>query len=214
MPSGSGKVSPPSSIDRAKGHKNSKKIKLKDSSLTIEQVTERKKDTALGSQTKLKVKDKIVYPGHGVGTIESIVERKIGDITAKFYSVHLENSDLRLFIPCESAQVKTLRKIIGPVEVKTIFEMLKKRKKSKTDLESWNRRVREYLEIVKNCDVFELASLLSEFKAIMKAKALSFGEKRIFDTAKNLLATELSLALGKPVGAISHELDKMLGVSA
>lgn len=161
----------------------------------------------------LRKGDKIVYPGHGVGVVEDIVIKSLGDEEVKFYVVKLENTGMKLFIPIEQAHSKAIRRIIKPEEVNRILSSIKNSRKRVKDLESWNRRVREYSEIVKNCEAHELADLISQFKSLNKVKNLSFGEKKILETAKQLLASELSLAKGTPVEQISQELDKIIGLS-
>ncbi|MCS6893196.1 MAG: hypothetical protein NZO16_01290 [Deltaproteobacteria bacterium] len=164
------------------------------------------------SKFTLRVGDKIVYPGHGVGVIEDVETKSLGGESVEFYVIRLENSDVKLFIPVEQAHSKAIRRIISPREVADIIASIRKSKKKIKDLESWNRRVREYSEIVKNCEVHELADLISEFKSLNKVKTLSFGEKKILDTAKQLLASELSLAKGTSVEKITEELDSIIGV--
>ncbi len=160
---------------------------------------------------KLKLRDKIVYPGHGVGVVENIVTRKMGDETVSLYVIKLENSDVKLFIPVDQVQSKSIRRIISPEEVEEIIESIKKSRKKIGDLESWNRRVREYSEVVKNCEAHELAALIAQFKSLNKVKNLSFGEKKILDTAKQLLASELSMANGTSVEEMTQRLDEIIG---
>lgn len=176
----------------------------------LDRPTQKSKKHSLKLQ--LKRGDKIVYPGHGVGIIEEIATKSLGNESAQFYVVRLETTGMRLFIPVDQIQHKAIRKIIKQEEVTQILETIKRSRKKVKDLESWNRRIREYSEVVKNCEAKELAELICEFKSLNKIKNLSFGEKKILDTAKQLLASELSLANGTPVAEITAKLDELIGV--
>ena len=62
--------------------------------------------------------------------------------------------------------------------------------------ETWNRRYREYMEKIKTGSVFEIAEVLRDLYLLKFDKDLSFGERKMLDTARNLLIKELSLAKG------------------
>ncbi|HEY4769100.1 MAG TPA: CarD family transcriptional regulator, partial [Myxococcales bacterium] len=64
------------------------------------------------------------------------------------------------------------------------------------DSATWNRRYREYMEKIKTGSVFEIAEVLRDLYLLKFDKDLSFGERKMLDTARNLLIKELSLAKG------------------
>ena len=50
-----------------------------------------------------KVGDKIVYPMHGAGTIESIEEREILGEKQKYYIMKMPVGDIKVMVPTKNA---------------------------------------------------------------------------------------------------------------
>ena len=61
-----------------------------------------------------KVGEKVVYPAHGVGVIESIQSKSIGGTERKFYMLRFLESDMTIMVPTENVDTVGLRRIIGP----------------------------------------------------------------------------------------------------
>ena len=52
-----------------------------------------------------KVGDKIVYPMHGAGTIESIEEREILGEKQKYYIMKMPVGDIKVMVPTKNAEL-------------------------------------------------------------------------------------------------------------
>ena len=65
----------------------------------------------------LKVGEVAVYPGHGVGRIESIEEKVISGTRQSFYIMRILDSDMTIMIPVDSAQHAGLRYVIDSEQV-------------------------------------------------------------------------------------------------
>ena len=98
-----------------------------------------------------------------------------------------------IMIPICNANNVGLREIIKEEEVSKIFNILKE-KDIEFDNQSWNRRYREYMEKIKTGSVYEVAQVLRDLFLLKLEKELSFGERKMLDTAKNLLVKEISIA--------------------
>ena len=134
-----------------------------------------------------------VYPAHGVGVIESIEQRKVGESEQAFYVMKILNNNMVIMIPTATSQNVGLRCIITPKEVNDVFDILQK-KDVEIGAQTWNRRYREYMEKIKTGSVYEVASVLRDLYLLQEDKDLSYGERKMMDTAKNLLVKELSIA--------------------
>ena len=134
-----------------------------------------------------------VYPAHGVGVIESIEQRKVGESEQAFYVMKILNNNMVIMIPTATSQNVGLRQIITPKEVNEVFDILQE-KDVVIGPQTWNRRYREYMEKIKTGSVFEVASVLRDLYLLQEDKDLSYGERKMMDTAKNLLVKELSIA--------------------
>lgn len=140
-----------------------------------------------------KVGDLAVYPAHGVGRIESIEARNLYGSSQNFYIMRILENNMIIMIPISNANNVGLREIIKAEEVSKIFKILKE-KDIEFDNQSWNRRYREYMEKIKTGSVYEVAQVLRDLFLLKLEKELSFGERKMLDTAKSLLVKEISIA--------------------
>ena len=62
------------------------------------------------------------------------------------------------------------------------------------DRQTWNRRYRGFMEKIKSGSLFEVAEVFRDLYRLKGLKPLSFGERRMLDTAKGLIVQELSVA--------------------
>lgn len=155
-----------------------------------------------------KVGDLAVYPAHGVGLIEKIESREISDCRQDFYVMRILDNGMIIMIPTNNVENVGLREIIELTEVPKLYSILKKRDVP-IDNQTWNRRYREYMDKIKTGSVFEVAEVYRDLLILKVEKDLSFGERKMLDTARNLLVKEISLA--KKVGEeqVEKELDKI-----
>lgn len=142
---------------------------------------------------QFKVGDHAVYPGHGVGRISSIEYKEILGTKHEFYSVLIIETGMKIMIPAANIKSVGLRPLISYEEAMKVVTILKD-KNVKIDTQTWNRRYRDYMEKIKTGSVFEIAEVLRDLYVLKVDKELSFGEKKMLDTAKNLLLKELNLA--------------------
>lgn len=161
-----------------------------------------------------KIGDIAVYPGHGVGSIESIETKEIsGGAIQKFYILKVLGSGATIMVPIENEKAVGLRKVINKDASSKVYEILKERNDDiSVDRQTWNRRYREYMEKVKTGCVMEVAKVFRDLYLLKTDKELSFGERRMLDTAKNLLVKELSIARKQPEDKIEADIHKMMDV--
>jgi len=137
--------------------------------------------------------DMAVYPAHGVGVIESIEDRQVGESNQSFYVMKILDNNMVIMIPTATSNNVGLRNIISSDEVEKVFYILKE-KDVEIGTQTWNRRYREYMEKIKTGSVFEVAAVLRDLYLLQEDKDLSYGERKMMDTAKNLLVKEVSIA--------------------
>jgi CarD family transcriptional regulator, regulator of rRNA transcription len=150
-----------------------------------------------------------VYPAHGVGRIESVQEREVSGTPEKFYIMRLLDSDMIIMIPTGNARNIGLREVIDFQEVTRVYEILRSRP-SRLSNQTWNRRYRDYMDKIKTGSPFRVAEVLRDLTLLKGEKDLSFGERKMLDTAKNLLIKELSLANEKEETEIEAQLQELL----
>ena len=66
-----------------------------------------------------KIGDRIVYPMHGVGTIDAIEKKEILGHRTEYYIIRIINNGMKVMIPVKSPGASPIRGIISKNEVKT-----------------------------------------------------------------------------------------------
>jgi len=155
-----------------------------------------------------KIGDLAVYPSHGVGVIERIETRQISGCAQDFYIMRILENDMIIMIPTKNVENVGLRELIRQKEVPKLYSILKK-KKAMMDNQTWNRRFREYTEKIKTGSVYEVAEVYRDLLTLKIEKELSFGERKMLDTARNLLVKEISLAKRVKEEQIEKDLDRI-----
>jgi CarD family transcriptional regulator len=150
--------------------------------------------------------EKVVYPAHGVAVIEDIQMRVISGTERRFYMLRILGTEkMTIMIPTENVESVGLRRVIGKDMVEKIYRILRQRK-VEVDTQTWNRRYREYTEKIKTGSPLEIAKVLRDLLVLKSDKELSFGERKMLDTARSLLVKELSIAKAHPEEKIMEEL--------
>ncbi|MCK4603208.1 MAG: CarD family transcriptional regulator [Deltaproteobacteria bacterium] len=157
------------------------------------------------------VGDLAVYPAHGVGLIEGIEEKSISGQEHIFYVIRILDNDMKIMVPRKNAEQVGLRRVISDSEVEEVYAILEKKDIEFTP-QTWNRRYREYMDKIKTGSIFDLATVLRDLYILQMDKPLSFGEKKMLDTAKGLLIKELSIAKDKKEEEITEEIESIFNV--
>ncbi len=139
------------------------------------------------------VGDNAVYPGHGVGRITAIETKEIMGSKQTFYSLQILETGMKIMIPKNNVKNVGLRPLITKDEAQKVINILKEPSKVRVDNQTWNRRYRDYMEKIKTGSVYEIAQVLRDLFVLKVDKELSFGERKMLDTARSLLVKELSL---------------------
>jgi len=136
--------------------------------------------------------DKVVYPMHGAGIIESIEEKEILGDKKKYYILKLPLRNMKVMIPLDNVDAMGLREIISVKEVEQVIAVLND-DRSKMP-QNWNRRYRANMDKIKSGDIYEVAGVVRNLMLRDKEKGLSTGERKMLNNAKQILISELVLA--------------------
>jgi CarD family transcriptional regulator len=158
-----------------------------------------------------QVGDNAVYPAHGVAQITGIESRDIAGQKKEFYILKILETDMKLMIPTDGAQRVGLRDVISKKDAKRVLDILKDPEVAVT-VQPWNKRYREYTEMLTSGSAFEVAKVLRDLYRVKEEKELSFSERRLLEQARNLVVTELALARKVPVAKVEMEVEAALTV--
>jgi CarD family transcriptional regulator len=164
-------------------------------------------------RTQFQIGDKAVYPVHGVAEVVALENRDIGGSATSVYILKILETGLKIMVPVSNAGTVGLRELITSKQVKEVYAILKSRDVPR-DTQTWNRRYREYMEKIKTGSVFEIAEVLRDLCVLRVSKDLSFGERRMLDTARSLLIRELAIAKGVPEDKVASEIETIFAAAA
>ncbi len=152
--------------------------------------------------------DLAVYPAHGVGCIESIESKQINGDTMNFYMMKIVENGMVIMIPTTNVESVGLRDVIPETEVAEVYKVMKKKGQG-ADNQTWNRRYREYMDKIKTGSIYDVAEVFRDLFNLRLEKDLSFGERKLLDTAQNLLVQELSTAKDIDEDEMMQEIENL-----
>jgi len=151
------------------------------------------------------VDDQAVYPAHGVGVIKGVETKEIGGTRQAFFILKILDSGMTIMVPTQNAKQIGMRAVIREDEVEDIYDILRQRD-VQLESQTWNRRYREYMGKIKTGSLKEIAKVLRDLSILKTDKTLSFGERKMLDTARNLLVKEIAVAKKTEETVIENEL--------
>jgi len=156
-----------------------------------------------------QVGDLAVYPAHGVGRIEAIESRVVNGEEYDFYIMKVLENGMVIMIPTCNVDSVGLRNVINEKEIPKVYNVMKNKKESSIDNQTWNRRYREYMDKIKTGSLYDVAEVFRDLTILKLTKDLSFGERKLFDTAQSLLVRELSTSKNTDEETIISEIESL-----
>lgn len=159
--------------------------------------------------------DKAVHPAHGVGEITAIEERKLGAATKNFYILKIASAKAdgkpdTIMIAIDAVERVGLRGVMSRKAAKGVIDELKKDEVAVTS-QPWNRRFREYTEMLNSGSPVKVAKVLRDLSRVRVDKGeLSYGERKLMEQARNLLIAELALVRRVREETIAKDIDQIL----
>ncbi len=141
-----------------------------------------------------QIGEKVVYPNHGVGTIENISSRTFGNQTEKFYLLRLSATNMTVMVPFSHVEQVGLRKVTRNGDIGKVLNYLANGA-SKT-CQDWKDRFKENSAKMQSGSLMEVAEVLKCLVEIQAQKPLSFREKKMLERARLMLVSELATSKG------------------
>ncbi|HEY8963904.1 MAG TPA: CarD family transcriptional regulator [Alphaproteobacteria bacterium] len=154
--------------------------------------------------------DYVVYPAHGVGTIEGVETQSIAGMSVTLYAISFEKDRMRLKIPVQKAQTAGLRKLSTGDRLKDALKTLTGKAKIKRTM--WSRRAQEYEAKINSGDPVQIAEVLRDLRRPKDDTEQSYSERQIYQSALERLAREVAaverIAEDKAVARLEDVLTK------
>lgn len=156
----------------------------------------------------LTVGDKVVYPMHGAGIIEAIEEHEVLGLKQQYYVMTMPCGGMKVMIPMKNVDNVGLRAVIDTEDVNGVANvLLQSPPQIKTN---WNRRFNVNLSKIKSGSIYEVAEVVRNLTMQDKIKKLSTGERRLLNTARQILISELVLVCDKDEPCVEKWIDDLV----
>ena len=156
------------------------------------------------------VGDKIVYPMHGAGVIDSIEEKDILGEKQSYYILKMPG-EVKVMVPIATAEQHGIRNVIDTEEANQVIKVLEQ---DETEMEkNWNKRYRDNMDKMKSGNIYEVADVVRNLSFKQKEKGLSTGEKKMLNNAKQILVSELVLAEHATQEEVEQLVDNKINTS-
>lgn len=150
------------------------------------------------------VGEKIVYPMHGAGVVDSIETKEVGGKKLDYYKVKIVSGNIMLMIPVNNPSGVQLRPIISKAEAESVLENFGK-KDNEPDV-PWNKRYKLNIDRLKTGDIGNVSAVLSELISRERTHGLSTSDRKMFILTKSIFCSELSFALDIPSAEIFEQI--------
>src|SRR5215212_4255111 len=158
-----------------------------------------------------KVGQKVVYPNHGIGTIEQIEQKQIGPNSLPFYTLRLAATNSLVLVPVANATEVGLRPPISHGECEMLIKNLSDDFSSPAH--DWKDRFKDFSEKMRTGDIFEVADVLKNLTFLSHIKPLSFREQRMLERARYLVISELAAVCRQPECNVEPRVEQALARS-
>ncbi len=139
----------------------------------------------------------IVHPIHGAGILRQIEKRQVRGRLLRYYVIDFPYSDLgQVMVPVDMADKVGLRVINARTNIDTIFDTLGGNfsEAEEEESKSFHQRYREYLEKIQSGDLNQVAQVYRLLYRRSMIKPLGTKDKALFETARQLLVSEIVYA--------------------
>ena len=155
-----------------------------------------------------EVGETVVYPHHGAATIIEVKDRIIKGETKKYLKLNVTQGDLIIEVPADNVDLVGVRDVIGKDGLERVFDVL--RAAFTEEPTNWSRRYKANLEKLASGDVIKVSEVVRDLWRRDQDRGLSAGEKRMLATARQILVSEIALALKADEEHASGVLDEVL----
>ena len=155
-----------------------------------------------------QVGEKVVYPNHGVATIENISSRAFAGHFERFYLLRLTYNSLTVMVPFSHVEDLGLRKVTRNGEVARVISFLCEGRCRRHN--DWKDRFKENTEKMRNGTLLDVAEVMKSLLILQMQKPLSFREKKMLDRARHMLIMEFSTSRGLSEAEAADMLEKAL----
>jgi len=155
-----------------------------------------------------RIGDKVVYPNHGVATIEEIRDSSLLGQRMTLLCLRVASNDTKVMVPREKTDEVGIRKLIPPKDVRKLLTAL--RSHDVDPAEDWKGRYQANADLMRTGEIWEVAKVLKGLAVLSIRKELSDRERRMMEKAHYLVVSEIAEVSGLEEVEISKRVERAL----
>ncbi|MGI6349760.1 MAG: CarD family transcriptional regulator [Eubacteriaceae bacterium] len=129
-----------------------------------------------------KIGENVVHPLYGAGII-------VDFNTENMYELELDNGKMTMFVPSDTIEQVGIRHVYSVAQIDALLKTLQA--EGEPIDQNWSRRYKDNMEKIKSGDLTLVAQVVRDLIRIERIKGLSTGEKRMLNSAKKILISEI-----------------------
>lgn len=157
-----------------------------------------------------KIGDKIVYPMHGAGIIDSVETKEFLGEEKEYFILKMPIGNMDISIPKSNINKMNIRDVISKEEGEEILAILEEDPGILNS--NWNVRYRKNQEVLKTGDIFKIANMVRDLVALDNDKGLSTTEKKLLNRARRIMASELVMSGSLEKNEAEKMIDESIGL--
>ena len=161
---------------------------------------------------QFKIGDKVVYPNHGLGIIETIEKRAMGEGEQEFLRLRIVGNDSTVMVPRNNTANVGLRPIVSRKEIELVFDVLKDNKIRVYD--DWKGRFQENSDKMRTGSITEVALVFKSLTHLSLQKNLSYRERRMLDRARYLIVSEIAEVERMKTEEVEVKIDRAVAAAS
>ncbi len=156
--------------------------------------------------------EKIVYPNHGLATIENISARSFGPKFERFYLLRLSCNNMTVMVPFSHVEDVGLRKVTKNGATARVLCFLGTG--DCKPVPDWKERYKENCDKMSHGSLLEIAEVFKTLLIVQAERPLSFREKKMLDRARQMVLNEICISRGLCEESALAMLDGVLAKSS
>jgi CarD family transcriptional regulator len=166
-------------------------------------------------QPEFEVGDAVVSHAHGLGHIVAVERREVGGCVRDVYVIKIvvQDTAIRLVVPVEAARTVGLRRPIDRKAADSVLNVFKDQRSAVEGIPCV-RQLRHYQSLLTSGSAEDVARVFRDLLRLRSRRELSFGQRRLLDTARRMLVGEVALAFGDTEAGVERRFEKALCLSA
>lgn len=153
----------------------------------------------------------VVYPAHGIGTVEGTETKDINGFEQKFVVISFERDKMTIRLPLNKNINNKIRRLCTKEAMAQAIEHLKTPTKIKKIV--WSRRAHEYEAKINSGDPVCIAQVVRELHRTATQPEHSYSERQLYQAALDRLVREYAAVENLKEEEAMQELEKVLEVA-